>query len=117
MYLTVNEFSMGQFKKAYLAGGCFWGMEELFRTRPGVIDTEVGYIGGEMHILRTNIIQAMPKGSKLPMTLKSQRSGICWIISSGCITQLPLTAKAMTWDRVTGRPFFFRMPMKNRKRK
>lgn len=47
MYLTVNEFSMGQFKKAYLAGGCFWGMEELFRTRPGVIDTEVGYIGGE----------------------------------------------------------------------
>ncbi|WP_347374454.1 peptide-methionine (S)-S-oxide reductase MsrA [Aequorivita sp. Q41] len=38
---------MGNYKKAYIAGGCFWGMEDLFRDRPGVIDTEVGYLGGE----------------------------------------------------------------------
>ena len=38
---------MGTYRKAYIAGGCFWGMEDLFRVRPGVIDTEVGYQGGE----------------------------------------------------------------------
>jgi len=34
-------------KKVYIAGGCFWGMEDLFRTGKGIIDTEVGYLGGQ----------------------------------------------------------------------
>ena len=34
-------------KKIVLAGGCFWGLEDLIRTQPGVIATEVGYTGGK----------------------------------------------------------------------
>jgi peptide-methionine (S)-S-oxide reductase len=34
--------------KAILAGGCFWGMQDLFRKRPGVLSTRAGYTGGDV---------------------------------------------------------------------
>ena len=39
---------MSDYKRAVLAGGCFWGMQDLIRKQAGVISTRVGYSGGDV---------------------------------------------------------------------
>jgi peptide-methionine (S)-S-oxide reductase len=37
-----------EIEKAILAGGCFWGMQDLIRRMPGIVSTRVGYTGGDV---------------------------------------------------------------------
>jgi len=45
---TPSAAGQGEFETVELAGGCFWGMQQLLRRIPGVLGTEVGYAGGQV---------------------------------------------------------------------
>ena len=70
---------------AILAGGCFWGMQELIRNRPGVVSTRVGWSGGDtldpseanpgIHARATTSGTDYRSGWKLPHREIAQRGG------------------------------------------
>jgi len=47
-FVSLFESKSGGLESAYLAGGCFWGVEDLIRKLPGVVETNVGYAGGSV---------------------------------------------------------------------
>jgi len=50
--------------RAVLAGGCFWGVQDLLRRYPGIISTRVGYSGGDVRNATIEITARTPKRLK-----------------------------------------------------
>jgi methionine-S-sulfoxide reductase len=44
--MNISNANAAKYEKAILAGGCFWGVEDLLRSLKGVVETQVGYTGG-----------------------------------------------------------------------
>lgn len=59
---AAEQTKQSKIETATLAGGCFWGMEELLRSRPGVVDIEVGYTGGKTDLATYEIVKTGTTG-------------------------------------------------------
>lgn len=78
----------GALETATLAGGCFWGMEEILRNIDGIVETEVGYAGGKKEDAHYSIV-------------KKGKSGHAESI------QLKFNPKVISFEKILG--YFFRM--------
>ena len=72
----------GTTEKAILAGGCFWGMQDLIRKRPGVISTRVGYTGGDVANATYRNHGTHAEAIEISSTPRGPRSATCSSSSS-----------------------------------
>jgi methionine-S-sulfoxide reductase len=61
LFITIS-FNVSALEKATVAGGCFWGMQEIIRHLPGVTSTQVGYIGGAIANATYDIVRTGSSG-------------------------------------------------------
>lgn len=83
-----SAMSAGTTETATLAGGCFWGMEDILRDIEGVLDTEVGYTGGQVDGANYEVV-------------KTGRTGHAESI------QLEFDPSVISYEEILG--YFFRM--------
>lgn len=55
---SISAKNLSSQETAILAGGCFWGVEDLFKKLDGVLETEVGYVGGTIDNPSYEIVSA-----------------------------------------------------------
>ena len=87
---------------AILAGGCFWGMQDLIRRMPGVISTRVGYTGGEVPnaTYRNHGIACRGYRDRV-RSADHQLSQTCSSSSSRFTTRRRAIARATTWSELS----------------
>jgi peptide methionine sulfoxide reductase len=88
---------------AVLAGGCFWGMQDLLRKKDGVLSTRVGYTGGENEYPTYRNHPGHAEAVEIVFDPLQTPTASCWSSSSRSTTRRPLTGRAMTSGRATAR--------------
>ena len=83
-------------EKAILAGGCFWGMQDLIRREPGVVSTRVGYTGGDVANATYRNHGTHAEGIEIVFDPPARATGGSWSCSSRSTTRRPRTARATT---------------------
>jgi hypothetical protein len=94
-----------------LAGGCFWGMEEVFQHVRGVSDVVSGYAGGSARTAKYDLVSTGTTGHAESVKITYDASAVT--LGGCCRSTFPSrtirrrrTAGARTSDRSTARPFF-----------
>ena len=91
-------------EKAILAGGCFWGMQDLIRQRPGVVSTRVGYTGGDVPNATYRNHGTHAEAIEIVFDPDADlATASCWSSSSRSTTRPRGTARATTSAPATGR--------------
>ena len=91
-------------EKAILAGGCFWGMQDLIRKRPGCCATRVGYTGGD--VPNATYRNHGNHAEAIEITFDPEQTRFRELLEFFFQIHDPprATARATTWARATARP-------------
>ncbi len=83
-------------ERAILAGGCFWGVQDLIRELPGVVATRVGYTGGDVPDATYRNHGTHAEGIEIIFDPRRRATATCWSSSSRSTIRPPGTDRATT---------------------
>jgi peptide methionine sulfoxide reductase MsrA len=83
-------------ERAVLAGGCFWGMQDLIRRLPGITRTRVGYTGGDVANATYRNHGTHAEGIEICSIRRKRATAAFWNSSSRSMTRRRPTVRATT---------------------
>lgn len=92
-------------ERAVLAGGCFWGMQDLIRKLPGVQKTRVGYTGGDVPNATYRNHGSHAEGIEYSLVRMRLPIAVSWSSFFRYMIQPPPAGRAMTVARLIVRRF------------